>query len=219
VTSRGAAILAPWIGAMLVAEAVGFSAAMGLGRGVYALAGGEPPGLAGVVFTVGLSAVAGVVEGACLGFGQWLVLRRVFGDVGPATWICATALGGALAWVLGMTAGMNGPDVRPAPAVVVGVLIVSGLALGAVLGGAQAWVLRGRGRVARRWLAANAVGWMLGLLCAYAGVAILGDGASAALTILVLATSGAAMALIPAIATGRALRRFAAEVHGLHADA
>lgn len=193
---------------MLVAEAVGFSAAMGLGRGVYALAGGEPPGIAGVIFTVGLSALAGVVEGACLGAGQWLVLRRVFGDVRPAPWIGATALGGALAWVLGMTAGMHGPDELPGPVVVGAVLIVSGLVLGAVLGGAQAWVLRGRSGVAGRWLLANAVGWMLGLLFAYGGAALTRDGDSAAFTVLVLAASGAAMALVPAISTGLALRRF-----------
>lgn len=210
-TPRNITILGRWVGAMLVAEAVGFSAAMGLGRGVYTLVGGEPPGLAGVVFTAGLSALAGAVEGACLGAGQWLVLRRVFGGVRPAAWIGATALGGALAWALGMTAGMNGPDEWPGPIVVVGALIASGLALGAVLGGAQAWVLRGRRGAAGRWLLANAVGWMLGLLFAYGGAAVTRDGDPAAFTIAVLAASGAAMALIPALSTGRVLHRCLAD--------
>lgn len=195
-------LLGRWIGATLVAEAVGFAAAMSLGRGVVAVAG-EPTGL----LAVGLAGLAGTVEGACLGVGQWLVLRRIVGGLALRAWVVATAVGGASAWMLGMTAGTHGPATMPAPWVVAVVLVVSGLVLGAVLGGAQAWVLRDRHRLAGRWVAANAIGWMVGLLFAYAGVAITTEAMSSGLAAAILATSGAAMALAPALATGLVLRR------------
>ena len=48
-------VLGRWIGATVVAEAIGFAAAMAIGRGVYAAIGGEPTGLAGEALTIGLS--------------------------------------------------------------------------------------------------------------------------------------------------------------------
>ncbi len=199
-------LLGRWIGAMLVAEAVGFAAAMTLGRGVIAVFG-EPVGASGELLTVGLAGLAGAVEGACLGLGQWLVLRRSLAGLRWRAWTGATALGGALAWMLGMSAGTHGPETMPAPWVVAAILVVSGLTLGAVLGGAQAWVLRGRAGLAGWWVAANAFGWLVGLLFAYAGVAVTTAAMSATLSVVILGVSGAAMAIAPALATGLVLRR------------
>lgn len=198
-----------WIAATLVAEALGFAAGMGLGRAIYFLVGGEPAGAAGVLFVVGLSALAGTIEGACLGAGQWRVLRGVVPAVGPSAWIAATATGGALAWILGMSAGPHVPSPLPAPWIGALVLVLSGLVLGAILGGAQAIVLHRRSGPSARWVIANAVGWMLGLLCVYAGMTLVPDGDLTAGGLAILGLSGAAMAVAPALATGLVLRAFA----------
>ncbi|MCY1009238.1 hypothetical protein OV079_27460 [Nannocystis pusilla] len=197
-----------WIAATLVAEALGFAAGMGLGRAIYFLVGGEPSGAAGVLFVVGLSTLAGVIEGACLGAGQWRVLRDVVPRVGAGAWIAASATGGALAWILGMSAGPHVPSPLPAPWIGALALVLSGLVLGAVLGGAQAIVLHRRAGPSGWWVSANAVGWMLGLLCVYAGMTLVPDGALTASGLVILGLSGAAMAVSPALATGLVLRAF-----------
>lgn len=198
-------VLGRWIGATVVAEAIGFAAAMAIGRGVYAAIGGEPTGLAGEALTIGLSLLVGAVEGACLGTGQWRVLRRVLPEVRAGVWILATATGGALAWVLGMSAGPRLHPVSPGGTALV--LVASGLLLGGVLGGAQALALRHRRRLACAWVLASAIGWMLGLLFAYAGVAALPDEGLTPSALILLGVAGAAMAVLPALATGLVLRR------------
>lgn len=201
VREPAARLLGPWIAATVLAEALGFAAAMAIGRGTYALLGAQA---FGPLAELALSLVVGAVEGACLGAGQWRVLRRRVPAVGASAWIAATASGGALAWMLGMAVG---PRLEPpgSSAALAVLMIGSGLVLGGVLGGAQALALRARPRLARRWVPASAVGWALGLLFAYAGVAVLpGDGLGPA-AIAVLALAGAAMAVLPALATGLAL--------------
>lgn len=198
-------VLGRWIGATVIAEAIGFAAAMAIGRGVYAAIGGEPKGLAGGALTIGLSLLVGAVEGACLGTGQWHVLRRVLPEVRAGAWIMATATGGALAWILGMSAG---PRVHPiSPGATALVLVASGLLLGGVLGGAQALVLRRRRGLAQAWVLASAMGWMFGLLFAYAGVAALPDDGLTPSAMGLLGVAGAVMAVLPALATGLVLRR------------
>jgi hypothetical protein len=46
--------------------------------------------------------IAGAVEGAVLGFSQARVLRRVSPALSSPRWITGTALGAALAWLVGM---------------------------------------------------------------------------------------------------------------------
>lgn len=186
---------------MLVGEAIGFGAAMALGRGVVAIVG-EP----GELLTLALACAAGAVEGACLGAAQGLVLRRVWPGLRVGAWARATMVGGALAWALGMTAGGHGPGTMP-PLWVIGlVMIASGLVLGGILGAAQAVVVRRHARGAGRWIAANAVGWMIGLMFAYAGIALTPEPGASAYDVAVMAACGAAMAIAPALLTGRALR-------------
>lgn len=179
---------------MLVGEAVGFGAAMALGRGVVAVVG-EP----GDLGTLALASAAGAIEGACLGAAQGLVLRRSWPRLRVGAWARATMVGGALAWALGMTAGSHGPGAMP-PLWVVGiVMIASGLVFGGILGAAQAVVLRRHARGAGRWIAANAVGWMIGLMFAYAGIALTPEPGASATDVAVMAACGAAMAIAPAL--------------------
>jgi hypothetical protein len=96
--------------------------------------------------------VGGLVAGAVIGTGQWLVARRLLGD--PVVWIAATAaaMGVGLlagAWVVGYGTS-------------VGELALMGAITGIPLGAVQAFLLRGR--VARSWVWAAAMPllWALG---------------------------------------------------------
>ena len=82
---------------MIGFAAVGFGFAFALRRLVYGLwlgqsAGGVEGDLP-LVLSVGLSLVAGGVEGASLGTRQWLVLRRRFPELRWGASALATALG------------------------------------------------------------------------------------------------------------------------------
>jgi len=203
------AMLERWITVTVLGEAIGFGGAMALGRAVVARLG-EPTGPLAELYVFGLSATAGLVEGACLGLAQWLVLRRIFPRLPLRSWVLATAIGAALAWVLGMGAGTHGPS-EPPPAIVIAVLaIAGGLVLGAVLGAAQALVLRRHSDAGGPWILASAVGWTLGLLFAFAGVALTPEPGASLHNIVVMIFSGAAMAIAPALATGLVLQQ-----HGL----
>lgn len=200
-------VLGRWIAAMLAGEAVGFAAAMMVGRGVVQLIGGEPQGgIAADLFTIGLASLAGAIEGACLGLAQWSVLRRQIPRLPARAWLLATMAGGAMAWALGMTAGAHGPAQVPAAWVVVLVVLGSGLVLGAVLGAFQGLALRRYTRDAGRWVGASALGWCVGLMFAYAGVALTPGPGLGLFNVVVMVTSGAAMAVAPALATGLVLR-------------
>ena len=83
--------------------------------------------------------------------------------------------------------------------------------------GPGAVLAAGRGRVPPRhsdaggpWIFASAVGWTLGLLFAFAGVALTPEPGASLHNIVVMIFSGAAMAIAPALATGLVLQQ-----HGL----
>jgi MFS family permease len=205
ITSRD--ILGRWMGAMFVGEVIGLATATVFVRGVDLI--GPLSGAGEVLSSLAASALAGALAGACLGVTQWLVLRRFFGDLSERAWVAASALGGALTSILGMLAAAQGPyDASSLWAVASGVLVV-GIAVGAIVGGAQAWALRRHPQVAMRWLAANAAGWAIGSLVAYAGVisTLLGSWAGmTAWAAVTMALSVLAIAMAPVVATGLVLR-------------
>lgn len=199
-------MLERWITVTVLGEAIGFGGAMMLGRAALMLLGDPAPGPATELLVFALSATAGLVEGACLGLAQWLVLRRLFPRLPLRGWVVATAIGAALAWVLGMGAGMHAPGVPPSPVVLAVLAVLGGLVLGAVLGAAQALVLRRFCSAGGPWILASALGWTIGLLFAYAGAALTPDPGASVHNIVVMIFSGAAMAIAPALATGLVLQ-------------
>jgi hypothetical protein len=189
----------------IAGEAVGFAAAMALGRSVVAVFGDRDDAW----FVLGLSAAVGAVEGACLGLAQWPLLRRLFPRLSRPRWTAATMLGGAAAWALGMFAGSRG-FAGPPPAWLLPLIVVgSGLVLGGTLGAAQSLALRTYVSTVRPWIRASALGWTIGLVFAYAGLALIPGPELRAVDIAVLALAGSAMAIAPAWITGHALQRLA----------
>lgn len=100
--------------------------------------------------------VGGRLEGACLGLAQWLALRRVFPRLPLRHWATATALGAALAWVIGMGAGSHAPSLPPPAPVLAAIVVAAGLVLGGLLGAAQALALRRHIAGVGRWILASA---------------------------------------------------------------
>jgi len=123
----------------------------------------------------------GLVAGAVIGTGQWLVARRLLGD--PLAWIAATAAGMGLgllagAWVVGYGTS-------------VGELAVMGAITGVLLGAVQAFLLRDRVARSWAWAAAMPLLWALGwTVTAAAGVGVDSQyavfGAFGAITVMAL---------------------------------
>jgi hypothetical protein len=96
--------------------------------------------------------VGGLVAGAVIGTGQWLVARRLLGD--PLAWIAATAAAMGIGLLAGASVVGYGTSI--------GELALMGAITGLPLGAAQGFLLRDR--VARSWVWAAAIPllWALG---------------------------------------------------------
>src|SRR5215213_1006304 len=124
----------------------------------FPIAGALATGATGRINDVGSALVGGMVAGAVIGAGQWLVARRL---LDPRTWIPATALAMGLglavgAWVVGYGTSL-------------GELALMGAITGIPLGVAQAYLLRDRLANAWVWAAAVPLLWALGWTVTTAG--------------------------------------------------
>jgi hypothetical protein len=125
--------------------------------------------------------VGGLVAGAVIGAGQWLVARRLLGD--PLAWIAATAVAMGIgllagAWVVGYGTSA-------------GELAAMGAITGLPVGAAQAFLLRNRLARAWVWAVAMPLLWALGwTVTAAAGVGVDSQyavfGAFGAITVMAL---------------------------------
>jgi uncharacterized membrane protein len=136
---------------------------------------------AGRINDFGSALLGGMVAGAVIGTGQWLVARRLLGD--PQAWIPATAVAmgvglGIGAWVVGYGTSL-------------GELALMGAITGIPLGAAQAYLLRDRLANAWVWAAAMPLLWALGwTVSTFIGVSVDNQfavfGASGAITFMAL---------------------------------
>ncbi|WP_459723330.1 hypothetical protein [Actinophytocola sp. KF-1] len=191
-TLTGARLFRTWLATVTVAEVLGFAAPALLG----ALTAAAPIGLAMPVVVLG-----GVAEGAMLGWGQSIVLRRAIDNFPAHRWIGYTSAGAAFAYVLGML-----------PAAVSGTwTVAAGIALPLLLsiGTAQWFVLRNLVPWAKHWITATAGAWLAGLTVFLTFATPLWQpGQPLTLTILISLGGGLLMAATVAAVTGLALRTF-----------
>jgi hypothetical protein len=206
-----------WTVANGAGELVGLGIAgligIALVRGVEATLGAGAP-LATAAIMIG----AGTLEGAIVGVAQWLALRGPFPAIGRRGWVGATALGAALAWTLGMLpstllslGGDAGSPPPPGMAAPLFFVLAAGLgvALGPFLGVPQWLILRRHAAGAGLWIPANMLAWGLGMPVVFAAAGNVPEGwPLAAIAALVLATAGAAGAVVGAV-HGLALVRLA----------
>jgi hypothetical protein len=108
-------------------------------------------------------AAAGLLQGALIGFGQALALRKTTVSVPGKQWVLVTALGTGALWMIALIPGFF---VTPDFSNIV-VSIVAAIFLLAVLGVfpyVQTRVLRYRIRGAWRWIAITGGSWLVGAL-------------------------------------------------------
>jgi hypothetical protein len=124
----------------------------------FPIAGALATAVTGRINDFGSALIGGMVAGAVIGTGQWLVARRL---LDPQTWIPATAVAmgiglGVGAWVVGYGTSL-------------GELALMGAITGIPLGAAQAYLLRDRVANAWVWAAAVPLLWALGWTVTTAG--------------------------------------------------
>ena len=125
----------------------------------FIIGGALAMGVVGRINDVGSALLGGLIAGAVIGTGQWLVARRLLGN--PQTWIPATAVAmgiglGVGAWVVGYGTSL-------------GELALMGFITGIPIGVAQAYLLRDRLANAWVWAAAIPLLWALGWTVTTAG--------------------------------------------------
>jgi hypothetical protein len=125
----------------------------------FPIGGALATALTGRINDAGSALIGGLIAGAVIGTGQWLVARRLLGN--PQAWIPATALAmgiglGVGAWVVGYGTSL-------------GELALMGFITGIPLGAAQAYLLRDRLANAWVWAAAMPLLWALGWTVTTAG--------------------------------------------------
>jgi hypothetical protein len=162
-----------WVVANAWAELVGLGAS---GAVAFLVLRGSPATTGAVVAgALGVVLVAGVTEGGIVGWAQHRVLRAARPELPAHRWIIATVVGALAAWLLGMTPATivelvgvaedatQTSSIEPGLALQLGLAVILGLVTGPILGGPQAWVLRGHVERAWRWVPANAVAWAAGM--------------------------------------------------------
>jgi MFS family permease len=156
-----------WVTACAAAEAIGMAAAAGAARASESTS---------PVTGLGLVVAGGLVEGSALGLLQANALHDLIGR--RRTWVLTTVLVAGLGWTAGSApAALSGADTDGTPPLGLVLLGAAGLGLvmGALLGAAQATVLRRRVRHAWRWVTANACGWAVAMPVVFTGATTAGS--------------------------------------------
>ncbi|WP_229275988.1 hypothetical protein [Agromyces kandeliae] len=203
-TASGTFRLGRWVTGTTLGESVGFLVP------VTGFAFADAAGLRGWAAWLLLVAF-GAGEGALLGLGQSLALRRGPAEVSVGRWVAATAAAASAAWALGMLpstlddAGVGIDWARPATWVVIG---FAGLVLLASIPLAQ-WPVLAASGVPRawRWVPLGMVAWLVGLPFTFAPSPIVDVGTPAPVVFALFAASGVLMAVTMAFVTGLGLRR------------
>ncbi len=211
-------LYARWVGANAIAELIGLGgSAMVLVGLMRAIDTETPVGAVGVAV---VSVILGtLLEGVLVGLLQWRVLRDPLPELKRADWVRGTAIGAAIAWILGMLpstilslaagGGAGGPGAAAAPPAgppdwLAYTLAASmGLVLGPILGTPQWVILRRHVQHAGWWIPANALAWMVGMPLVFVGAMNVPPGPITAWTVTV--------AVVPVLAAGAAV----GAVHGI----
>jgi len=176
--SSGRPFLAGWTLRCAAAEAVGMTAAATAAKFASVLAP-ESASATDRLAALGVVIVAGLVEGTALGALQADGLARLLPELDRRRWLRVTVAVAGLGWALGsagpVLAGDDAQAAGPPLLLSVGGGAALGLAMGALLGAAQARCLRGNLDHPYRWSAVNAAGWSPAM-----GILFLGASAPAA---------------------------------------
>jgi hypothetical protein len=191
-----------WVAACAVGEALGLSLS-GVVAAVVGAVFAPDVGDPAPWMLRALMVLAGFIEGACVGAAQSALLRQRFPDLSAVNFTLVTGVGMAAGWGLGSALAGGAEDfASPNLGTMVVFALGSGVGLGAILGTAQALLLRRHTASAHRWIAANAVGWGFAMLLSYFGTNAMPEGVYGAGALGVLLVTGAGMGVIVGMATG-----------------
>jgi hypothetical protein len=190
--------LLKWTFACGFGEFFGIGIAAGIGFSFFLVAG-EPDTITKKILTLARAVCAGIIEGLVTGSLQWIVLKGRFEEVRARSWLFYTALGAAVAWIIGMTyptffvgqaSSSSAAMVEPSTVMLVLLAAASGIVLGALFGFFQWLVLRRNVLKASWWILANAVAWMVGMVFIYLGASLPTADTAMATVALIGAVSG-----------------------------
>jgi hypothetical protein len=164
-----------WILRCAAAEAVGMLAAAGAARVGQALVG--EPGTAAEAATVVTVAVAGgLIEGLAVAVATGYGLRSAVPGLPLRRWIAVTTAVAGLGWAGGsLPASLSGASAdgsQPPLALIAAGAAGIGVVMGALLGAAQALVLRGGVPHPARWVTASAIAWAPAMAVIFTGATI-----------------------------------------------
>lgn len=175
--------LASWIAACALAEGIGMTASAAASRAAAQLGDNLPAALAIIV-------LGGLVEGSALGLLQGDWLGRRFAGMSRLAWFAVTVIIAGLGWagasLPGLGASSDGGE-PPIALVLLGALAL-GAAMGALLGVAQALVLRRVARHAWRWVGISALAWAPAMAVIFGG-AMLPDASWTTPAVILLGTA------------------------------
>lgn len=192
------AFLAAWLGWVSLGESIGFLAPVMLQQlGSQAAAGMMLP----------LLVLAGLVEGALLGWSQAHVLKRLLPALSARRWMLLTSIAAALAWFLGLAPSeFSQVWISWPPALQLGVGFLAGIALLASIGVAQWLELRRHIPHSWPWIPGTAAAWSVGLVIFLAiSTPLWQPGQPPSLIALIGVFAGIAMAVGMAMVTGLVL--------------
>jgi len=196
--------LSRWTALCAVAEAVGMTAAATAAKVSQTLIG-QPVNNREVLLALTIAVGGGLVEGVALGGLQAWGLGRLLPGLNRPRWVLVTTAVAGAGWAgASAVAGGSGQDDGAAPAllfILVGAIVI-GAVMGALLGAAQATVLRGQVRHPWRWVTANMVAWAPAMAIIFAGAAVPGADWPAKTVIPLATVTGLAAGAVLGLASG-----------------
>jgi hypothetical protein len=161
-----------WALWLAAAEALGMTAASAAAKAGQALVG-EPSGVGEIALVLGLSTLAGLVEGAAVAVAASAALRPLVPDLPARRWARVTTLVAAAGWaggsLPGALASSQGRGGTPPVLLLLAGAAGIGASMGAILGAAQALVLRQHVPHPWRWVAASTLAWPPAMIIIFAG--------------------------------------------------
>jgi hypothetical protein len=164
--------LTRWTALCATAEAIGMAAAATAAKTSQALVG-EPGDGRESALALCLVVGGGLVEGIALGALQAAGLGRLLPGLNRRRWLLITVAVAGVGWAAASApAALPGADdagATPPLALILGGALLLGAVMGALLGAAQATVLRGQVRHPRRWVGANLAAWAPAMVVIFLG--------------------------------------------------
>lgn len=196
--------LVRWTALCAVAEATGMSAAAAAAKISQALVG-DPGNGRQMALALSIVIAGGLVEGLALGGLQAAGMGRLLPELNRRRWLLITTAVAGLGWAAASAAiAVSSQDdgAAPAPLLIIGGAIGLGVVMGALLGAAQATVLRPQVRHPWRWVSANMLAWAPAMAVTFSGASTPGADWPVSTVVALGAFTGLVAGTILGLVTG-----------------